>query len=172
MKVALCLSVVALTGLGATGVERGGAPPATLGYYRASACTYQCTSGCNLGGSTGHRMETSGGTYGGLLHDECQAGQHCSTAHKCGGEEAFHPEGKMDSAARAQYLVRFEAVQEAAARGDEGAAVELLTRYPEHTSYNEERRSLQLAGCSAEVLAGNIPLSDAQLAAIASATQQ
>ena len=99
-------------------------------------------------------------------------GQHCNTAHRCGGEEAFHPEVKMDSAARAQYVVQLEALQEAAARGDVGAAVELLTHYPEHTSYNEMRRSLQLIGCSAEVLDGNIPLSDAQLVAIALASEQ
>jgi hypothetical protein len=77
----------------------------------------------------------------------------------------------MDATTRVQYLVRLESLQEAAARGDEGAAVELLIQYPEHTTYNQERRSLQLTGCSAEVLAGNIPLSDAQLAAIASAMQ-
>lgn len=166
MKVALLLSVVALTGLAAAGAERSEASPATLGYYRATACTYQCSTGCPFSGGEGHRMETSGGSYGGWLHDECQAGGNCNS-HTCGGEEAFHPEVKMDSTARAQYIVQLETVQEAAARGDVGAAVELLTHYPEHTSYNEKRRSLQLVGCSAEVLAGNIPLSDAQLVAIA-----
>jgi len=167
IKVALYLSVVALTGLGAAGVERSEASPATLGYYRATFCTYVCITGCPFPGGWGHRMETSGGSYGGFLHDGCQASENCAVIHRCGGEEAFHPEMKMDSTARAQYLAQLEAVQEAVARGDVGAAVELLTHYPEHTSYNEERRSLQLAGCSAEVLAGNIPLSDAQLTAIA-----
>jgi len=117
-------------------------------------------------------MVLSGGSYGGLGHDYCQAGINCSAAHSCFGEEAFHPESKLDPTARAEYLVQFEAVQEAAARGDVGAAMELLTHYPEHMSYNEERRSLQLIGCSAEVLAGNIPLSDAQLAAIAVAAKR
>lgn len=165
MKTILLSCFVALTTLAAADVERGEAASTTLGYYRPYACTLDCNTGCSVGGVDGHDMETSGGDDGGWLHDECQAGGNCN-AHTC-GNEAFHPEIKMDSPSRERYIERLHAVQEAAAQGNVSAAMELLTHYSEHSSYNEERRSLQLTGCSKDVLSGNIPLSDGQLAVIA-----
>ena len=165
MKAVLLICVVALTALAVAGVERGEAASTTLGYYRVYACTLDCKTGCTMGGVDGHRMETSGGDDAGNLHDECQPAGNCNL-HTCGGNETFHPEIKMDTPSRERYIERLHAVQEAAAQGNVSAAVELLTHYSEHTSYNEERHSLQLTGCSKDVLSGNIPLSNAQLAAM------
>jgi hypothetical protein len=130
MKAVLLLCVVALTTLAAADVERGEAASTTLGYYRVYACTYDCASGCSVGGVAGHAMETSGGEYGGFLHDDCYAGGNCN-AHTC-DNETFHPEIKMDTPSRERYIERLHAVQEAAAQGNVSAAVQLLTHYSEH----------------------------------------
>jgi len=95
------------------------------------------------------------------------AGQNCATVHGCGaGNETFHPEASKDSVLRRQHVERLNVLLEAAATGSVGAAVELLSAYPDHAVYNDERRSVQLFGCSKDVLSGNIPLSEGQLVAV------
>lgn len=168
MKNLTFLSVVSMTLLLSASIESSAASPTTLGYYRFDGCIIKCNSGCKIGPDDGHDAESQGGSGGGIQHVECYYGSNCNT-HTCGGEEAFHPEVNMDSTLRGQYLERLHAIQEAAAQGSVDAAVELLTDYSEHTAYNDERHSLQLTGCSKDVLSGNIPLSAAQVTAIESA---
>lgn len=167
MRALLLLSIASMTSLVSAGILRSDASSTTLGYYTADACTIKCRENCTCGdGWEGHDAESTGGTGGGGHHPECQAGANCNNIHQCGGSETFHPELKGDSTLREEYIERLHAVQEAAARGSVSAAVELLSAYPEHTECNEARKSIQLAGCSKDVLSGNIPLSEAQLVAI------
>lgn len=163
----LMVSLVSVKAL-STSIDRNEAYFSHLGYYTEAACTVQCHLGCEFGEGKwpGDDAEKQGGSGGGGHHPECMAGQNCATIHGCGGNETFHPDPTVDSLLRRQHVERVFAIQEAVAAGSVSAALELLGAYPDHAVYNEERRSIQLFGCSKEVLSGNLPLSDDQLAAV------
>lgn len=91
---------------------------------------------------------------------------NCANIHGCGGSEVFESDLKSDPSRWRDHVDRLHALQESAVQGDVSAALELLSAYPDHVEFNEARQSIQLAGCSKDVLSGNIPLSDAQLSAI------
>lgn len=166
MRAVLLFSVVAVSGLLSVGITRGD-DTQTLGYYSVDACDIDCETGCSMGGGqTGHTANHGFGE-GGVYHDPCWAGGTCE-AHKCGGGDTFlHPELKLEPTLRREYVEDLEATTVAAASGSVEAAIELITNYPEHVEYNSERRALQVRGCAADVMAGNIPLTDAQAAAVA-----
>jgi hypothetical protein len=150
-----------------TGIQRSDASSPALGYYIADACTIKCHSGCTFGeGWEGHDAESQGGSGGGLQHVECMGGVNCANIHGCGGNEVFESDLKSVPSRWRDHVDRLHALQESAVRGDVSAALELLSAYPDHAEFNEARQSIQLAGCSKDVLSGNIPLSDAQLSAI------
>lgn len=167
MQTLLLLSLASATLVMSTSILRSEDSSTTLGYYVADACTIKCHSGCTFGeGWEGHDAESQGGSGGGTQHVECMGGVNCANIHGCGGSEVFHPGLNGDATLQIDLIERLHAAQEAAVHGDVSAAVELLSAFPEHAAFNKERRSIQLAGCSRDVLSGNIPLSDAQVAAI------
>lgn len=95
--------------------------------------------------------------------DGVQGGHACFVGTiYCAWQE--HPSCSLQGTALPTRIEEYMTLAAAAGRGSTTAVAKLLLEYADQVTFNAERQSLQLVGCTPETRNGNIPLNVRQVA--------